>query len=974
MANSNIDYGVEYQDRNGAWIQAIAIATAAPLDYRLKVKYFSDLTNAETWQVQGTGSGNKGFNTAYHGMLSYVANDSESGSSGLYVLTPGEDGSASADALVAANWVKISQTDATIEELRELIDTKQSEAISVSGLTGNTVQKVLEDISARIAGAATGGNLEALGNRVTAVETNVNTLSTALDGVYTKTETDSAIAEAIADVATLEFVVYEGTLSELLQTVGDPKKIYLVTNTGSGNNTKDEYIYSEDKWELIGTTAADLSDYYTKSETQGVVDTTVANVSAGLKTGIDNNASSISSITTVSIPTIEANVDYLSGQFNSVDHVINDIKTDVSEISSEITNNNNSINGIKSDVNAISGSIDAFNNRVDDLESEHDSINSKINTNATAISALEQNTTLKANSDATNINAGLWKTALGIDTLSSSITNITESINSVASDVQIVSAKVDENTTAIASKANQTDLTAVDAKVDATSAIAITKASQADLTALTGRVEANEAAILLKASQTDVNTLSSNKQDKTISVTGINATTVEGALSELDTKYSTLSEVINGTSGSNAGVLGDIVDLRSDVNTLSADISGKADDNKVVHLSGGEIITGDLSIQGNLSTVSTTISGTTISGIDTSTKGISESDSVIPTSKAVKTAIDGVRELFTSSVIYKKVDELPAVGEKNVIYLVAEEGAIDVYVEYLYVDDKYERIGTTKADLSDYVTNESLSSTVSSINATLADKASLSEINNFTGSTNYFNGEVTAKALATPTGEVCIDTTRGIYIHDSSLGIEFKDGDAIKGIDTSTGSLSDSDNKVPSSKLVSSLIGEKANTDASNISTFKADWKNALGFIEDGDIANKYVAKNSDATLNSVYVQNGTIISAVNGDCTEVTIVAQGSNSTTMEFAIPSSIQAEYIQSYGVFTCDYKTMGVHDVMQWSAAHHDDIYVERLLTTNSNYSNSLVDWSVDTVNKKIILTFAKDVYVQTLIRLTVAFFN
>lgn len=659
MANSNIDYGVEYQDKNGAWIQAIAIATAAPLDYRLKVKYFSDLTNAETWQVQGTGSGNKGFNTAYHGMLSYVANDSESGSSGLYVLTPGEDGSASADALVAANWVKISQTDATIEELRELIDTKQSEAISVSGLTGDTVQKVLEDISARIAGAATGGNLEALGNRVTAVET----------------------------------------------------------------------------------------------------------------------------------------------------------------------------------------------------------------------------------------------------------------------------------------------------KVDATSAIAITKASQ-----------------------TDVNALSSNKQDKTISVTGINATTVEGALSELDDEFLTLSEVITGTDSSNDGLLGDIVDLRSDVDALSTDVSGKADDNKVVHLSGGETITGDLSIQGNLSTVSTTISDTTISGIDTSTKGISESDSAIPTSKAVKTAIDGVRELFTSSVIYKKVDELPTVGEKNVIYLVAEEGAIDVYVEYLYVDDKYERIGTTKADLSDYVTNESLSGTVSSINATLADKASLSGINNFTGSTNQFNGTVSAESLATTNGKVNINELNGIYISDSSLGIAFKGGNTIKGIDISTGSLSDSDNKVPSSKLVSSLIGEKANTDASNISAFKAGWKNALGFIEDGDVANKYVAKNSDATLKSVYVQNGTIISAANSDCTEVTIVAQGSDSTTMEFAIPSSVYAHYIQEFGVFTCDYKTLGVHDVMQWSAAHHDDIYVERLLTTNSKYSNSLVDWSVDIANNKIILTFAKDVYVQTLIRLTVAFFN
>ena len=44
--------------------------------------------------------------------------------------------------------------------------------------------------------------------------------------------------------------------------------IYLVLKTGSGNDVHNEYIWDEtsSKFELIGSTSVDLSDYYTKNE------------------------------------------------------------------------------------------------------------------------------------------------------------------------------------------------------------------------------------------------------------------------------------------------------------------------------------------------------------------------------------------------------------------------------------------------------------------------------------------------------------------------------------------------------------------------------------------------------------------------------------------------------------------------------------------------------------------------------------
>lgn len=48
--------------------------------------------------------------------------------------------------------------------------------------------------------------------------------------------------------------------------------IYLVPNDASEvDNIYDEYIYVNNAWELIGSTAIDLTDYYTKTEVDGMI-------------------------------------------------------------------------------------------------------------------------------------------------------------------------------------------------------------------------------------------------------------------------------------------------------------------------------------------------------------------------------------------------------------------------------------------------------------------------------------------------------------------------------------------------------------------------------------------------------------------------------------------------------------------------------------------------------------------------------
>lgn len=95
--------------------------------------------------------------------------------------------------------------------------------------------------------------------------TDIQNLITAY-GYQTATDVDDAITEALADITGIEF-----ELVTQLPTTGKKGVIYLVPNSGSGQNTKDEYIWIEPqggtaRFEKIGSTDVDLSGYVQATE------------------------------------------------------------------------------------------------------------------------------------------------------------------------------------------------------------------------------------------------------------------------------------------------------------------------------------------------------------------------------------------------------------------------------------------------------------------------------------------------------------------------------------------------------------------------------------------------------------------------------------------------------------------------------------------------------------------------------------
>ncbi len=91
-----------------------------------------------------------------------------------------------------------------------------------------------------------------------AVPTAVSELTNDSD-YQTGSEVSAAIATAISGITGISFEIVQA-----LPATGDAGTIYLISHGGSGTNIYDEYVYVNNAWEQIGTTAADFTNvaYY----------------------------------------------------------------------------------------------------------------------------------------------------------------------------------------------------------------------------------------------------------------------------------------------------------------------------------------------------------------------------------------------------------------------------------------------------------------------------------------------------------------------------------------------------------------------------------------------------------------------------------------------------------------------------------------------------------------------------------------
>lgn len=96
-------------------------------------------------------------------------------------------------------------------------------------------------------------------------------------------------------------------------------------------------------------------------------------------------------------------------------------------------------------------------------------------------------------------------------------------------------------------------------------------------------------------------------------------------------------------------------------------------------------------------------------------------------SSAINTAIAGI-----TGISFEIVQTLPATGDAGKIYLVpaGQSATGDIYVEWIYLNNTWEKLGTTAVDLTDYTTWDSTNEELKANGTAVYAFASNSDIDN----------------------------------------------------------------------------------------------------------------------------------------------------------------------------------------------------------------------------------------------------
>lgn len=204
---------------------------------------------------------------------------------------------------------------------------------------------------------------------------------------------------------------------------------------------------------------------------------------------------------------------------------------------------------------------------------------------------------------------------------------------------------------------------------------------------------------------------------------------------------------------------------------------------------------------------------------------------------------------FTVSI----VSELPSTGENGVMYLVpsADGETGNTYIEYIWVDNKFEKIGdtTTKVNLTDYYTKAQVDTQIST------------QIQNY--HLGPFRDELTNKADKIHTHEDATISKSGFMSASDKSKLDSLNESGDITIDTS---LSLTSGNPVSNRVITQALNGKASTDVVSTSLnglMSKDDKIKLDGIAEG--ANKTIVDSSLSSTSTNPVQNKVVNSALNG-------------------------------------------------------------------------------------------------------------
>lgn len=720
-------FGSEYKSGSGAFFGApIAIASENPLDPRMVVENYSDLIKLNSWAIQGTDTGNKGFNTAYHGMITAVKAPADK--AGLYQLVKSSDSStAKADLQSYDNWQKISVSES---EFTAILN-------RVTAIETSDTKKLDKDFVTQSSQGTLGeGTTFAARSDITADATNV---------YITGKQIKDFAATAVSD---------KGTFAD-------------------DTALKAAYPTPEDGWSATvlstGTTWISADGQWTDS---------------GKSNGVTSVNGKSGKVTLVA-----ADIDDVLSDTETDEHIESAITTKErtwSEDSSLVGNLSvtgaieqvgSKVNTALTGLNTLSSTVDGKQDKTINLEIQGATaatVSDALTSLDTALTTVKSTADDAAKKDASNIEAATWKTVLGYqsaDEVATAVNNgiTTNEYATLTTTAKTVKGAIDELKTAVDGKVSSGDFTSVKSDVDALK----TTVGDAE-SGLVKDVADNAAAI------NTANTNIAKKQNTAISIDGIEAKTVEGALTEIKnatstnaTAISAANTVIEGKADKATTLAGyGITDAytKTEVNTelgkkqdklkFYSELGSDEDSSSEVsiHAYNTNINSAHVNISGTETGITLTASGNAgiklngaVSGTAISTSipaSTSAVDTKLPSEKAVATAIESVKEVASKAYKYKGSDtydniiakENPAVGD--VWNSTTANGVYPKGTNYAWNGTEWDALGG-EVDLSAYqkTSDDTLSTTsktvVGAINEVkgVADAAAKADASNITVAT-----------------------------------------------------------------------------------------------------------------------------------------------------------------------------------------------------------------------------------------------
>lgn len=250
-------------------------------------------------------------------------------------------------------------------------------------------QNQIDEVSQNVANNA--GSIETL-------TTELNTLTQEVDkkanasNVYTKTEADQRISEAVANSQHLKRKTFTSleAAQEFAGSIADPESyIYMVANaSGLIADKYTEYLYVEGALEKIGTWEANLEDYVTNTELTlalegkvsvqegyGLISNAEKEKLAGIEAGAQKNF--IDSVEETEFKVEEGKLSFIEIPVTKVTNLENLLNNKansatVETLQTSVTTLTGDVNTLKTSVSSLSSLIGNYDTRIGDIEGKLD--------------------------------------------------------------------------------------------------------------------------------------------------------------------------------------------------------------------------------------------------------------------------------------------------------------------------------------------------------------------------------------------------------------------------------------------------------------------------------------------------------------------------------------------------------------------------------------------------------------------------